>query len=452
MPAAEPLSRREWRARGRANRDRCGLDSLAQLDTDGRSPLTLLAEQEQQRLPDLLPLRAQRMGANPFAFYRGTAGIMAADLARSHSSGILVAACGDAHVSNFGFYASPARSLVFDLNDFDEAAWAPWEWDVKRLVTSVLIAGRATDRNQTVTDAAAKTAIKTYLEVLRQATKASAVDRYFAHFNPVELANGLDHDSSQVLREAMADARKRNSKRAARKLTQIDESGQVRFIEQPPAMSSIDDETAARVGGFIEQYLTSASVDIRFLMRGYRLRDVARRAVGVGSVGTRCYLALFEDGDGHKLILQAKEAGRSVLDEHGGIAQPVELIEEINSRGNGARVVGLQRILQSASDPFLGHVVKESGQDPVMRDFYVRQFHDMKGSIEAESLSDGPFIRYAAACGAVLARAHSQSDTLGEVVGYAGKGKKVTKAIMEWCAAYADLSHADYLEFVGSRA
>ncbi|HRV69494.1 MAG TPA: DUF2252 domain-containing protein [Marmoricola sp.] len=452
MSVAESLSRRERRSRGRANRDRCSLDSLAQLDTDGRSPLSLLAAQEQLRLPDLLPLRAQRMGANPFAFYRGTAAIMAADLARCPSSGIRVASCGDAHVANFGFYASQQRSLAFDLNDFDESAWAPWEWDLKRLVTSVLIAGRATGRADRVAEAAGRTVITTYLNVLKEASKRSPLDRYFTHFIAQDFVQGVDQESRSVLEAAIADARKRTSKRAARKLTQVDDGGKAHFVVQPPAMAAISHEDTARIGEFLDQYLRSASVDIRFLMREYVLRDVVRRAVGVGSVGTRCYLALFEDGDGNKLILQTKEAGRSVLEEHGGFEQPIELVEEISTHGEGARVVGLQRILQAVSDPFLGHVVRNVGQHPMERDFYVRQFHDMKGSIDIETLDDGPFARYAAACGAVLARAHSQSQNLSDVVGYAGKGGKLTKAIMAWCAAYADLSHADYLEFVGSRA
>ncbi len=451
MPAAEPLARREWRASGRANRDRCGLASLAAIDTDGRSPLDLLADQERTRLPDLLPLRAQRMGASPFAFYRGTAAIMAADLARCPSSGIQVASCGDAHVANFGFYATPQRSLAFDLNDFDESAWAPWEWDLKRLVTSVLIAGRATGRADRVTEAAGRSVITTYLNVLKEASKRSPLDHYFTHFIAHDFVQGIDKESRSVLDAAIADARKRTSKRAARKLTQVDEDGKAHFISQPPAMAAISQADAERVGEFLDQYVRSASVDIRFLMREYALRDVARRAVGVGSVGTRCYLALFEDGDGNKLILQTKEAGRSVLEEHGGLEQPPELVEEISARGEGARVVGLQRILQAVSDPFLGHVVRNLGQHPMERDFYVRQFHDMKGSIDIETLDDGPFARYAVACGAVLARAHSQSPNLSEVVGYAGKGDKVTKSIMAWCAAYADLSHADYLAFVDSR-
>ncbi len=355
---------------------------LAQLTTTGRDPLRILAEQNELRLPGLVPLRAQRMSVSPFTFYRGTAALMAADLARDPSSGILIASCGDAHVSNFGFYASPQRTLVFDLNDFDESAWAPWEWDLKRLVASVIISGQATNRSRKKTRKAARAAIDSYLGTLREAIKRSPIDRYFASFNPSQRAHGLDKQSRVVLDAAISDASKRTGVRAARKLTRVDDEGRARFIEQPPTTTPIDDATAARITEDLRRYQKSAAVDIRLLLRQYSLSDMALRVVGVGSVGTRCYLALFDDGKGGKLILQA------------------------------------------VSDPFLGHLRQD------YRDYYVRQFHDMKGGIDTETLGDKPFRRYAAACGAVLARAHAQSPAAADIVEYVGGGKKLTRAIL----------------------
>ncbi len=441
---SESVSKRDRRARGKAARKRVGWSDLARLTTSGRDPLAILAEQNATRLPELVPLRAERMSVSPFTFYRGTAALMAADLARDPHSGILVAACGDAHVSNFGFYASPQRTLVFDLNDFDEAAWAPWEWDLKRLVASIVIAGQSTNRKKKVVKRAAREAIETYLQILKLGIGLAPTERYFAHFDVSARPADLDKRSQAVLDAAIADSRKRTGKRAARRLVNEEAGGSARFVERPPTMTHIDVDTANRITDDLAQYQLTANVDIRLLLRQYTLRDVALRVVGVGSVGTRCYLALLRDGDDNSLILQTKEAGRSVLEQYGGVSQPVELTDAIAAGGEGARVVGMQRILQAASDPFLGYL-----QQPT-RGYYVRQFHDMKGGIDMDTLADRPFRRYAAACGAVLARAHAQSPTAAEIVGYAGKGDELADAIISWSKAYARLSLVDYQAFVSS--
>lgn len=246
------------------------------------------------------------------------------------------------------------------------------------------------------------------------------------------------------MRLAIADAEKRTGDRAARRLTEDAGDGARRFIDMPPVTTHVDPEIAARVQEDYLLYRRSAYIDVRTLLSQYVVDDVARRVVGVGSVGTRCYIALLRDPDDGLFIIQAKQAGRSVLEEHGGIPQPSALDELIAEGGEGARVVGLQRILQAYSDPFLGHI-----QTPVA-DFYVRQFHDMKGGIEVETLKDVTFAEYGAACARVLARAHSQSPTAAEVVAYIGSGRKIVDAIVSWCEAYADLSRQDYEEFVES--
>jgi uncharacterized protein (DUF2252 family) len=442
-PTPAPPSHAEQLARGRARREGTGWGDVAQLTTDGRDPLGILAEQNATRLQELVPLRIERMSASPFTFYRGTAALMAADLARDPHSGIFVASCGDAHVSNLGFYASPQRTLTFDLNDFDEAAWAPWEWDVKRLVASIVVAGRSTDRDPNVVERAARVAVKAYLHAMSAATETSPTERYFTHYSPSANLETLDRHSREALEAAMKDARKRTRTRAGRRLTERTDDGRVRLKEQPPTTMHVDEELWTRVYDALRQYQESASVDVREVLRQYSLVDLALRVVGVGSVGTRCYIALLQDGDGRNFVLQIKEAGVSVLEQYGGVRQPADLHETVAAFGNGARVVGMQRILQAASDPFLGHLRARA-------DFYVRQFHDMKGGIDMDTLKDAPFHRYAEACGAVLARAHAQSPDAAQIVGFAGKGRRLTDAIVEWSRAYAELSRSDYEAFLAA--
>lgn len=430
---------------GRRLRQRVPRRSLAQLTAGARDPLGILNEQNATRVPELVPLRAQRMAESPFAFYRGTAAIMAADLANDPHSTIVVPACGDAHLANFGFYASPQQTLVFDLNDFDEAAWAPWEWDLKRLVTSIVIAGQATGRDPQVTDAAALAAVRAYALTLRASTRLSPRQRYYTHFDAEAGLGALNPGSARVLRRAIQQAKKRTGERAAKRLTRVDERGRLQFVEQPPTMVRADAGLRERVHRHFRKYLESASADIRLLMRNYTVSDFARRVVGVGSVGTRCALLLLQDGDQHPLVLQSKEANRSVLEQFGGITQPRVLADVVTAHGEGARVVSMQRILQSVSDPFLGYLQGEGV------DLYVRQFHDMKGGIDAETLEDEPFRTYAEACAVTLARAHSQSPLSVMISGYAGGGRVLGEALLAWGHAYATLSRADYDAFVAAQ-
>ncbi|WP_448256180.1 DUF2252 domain-containing protein [Microbacterium aurum] len=432
------------RAAGRTQRRRAPRRALSQLATTGRDPLGILAAQNETRLPELVPLRAERMAASAFAFYRGTAALMAADLAAGPSSGIHVASCGDAHVANFGFYASPQRTLVFDLNDFDEAAWAPWEWDLKRLVASIVVAGQATARDDAVTRDAAEAAVRQYATALRQGQLAPPIERYYQHFDAAGGLRSGSKDARRTLRAAIASAQKRTGEKATRKLTVLGEDGRRRFVEEPPTMTHIGPELEARVTSSLHEYLATTRADIRLLVSHYTATDTVRRVVGVGSVGTRCYVTVLVARDGSALLMQTKEAGRSVLVEYGGCPQSPEITEFVAQTGEGGRVVALQRILQGVSDPLLGHFRGTS------HDYYARQFRDMKGGIDAETLDDATFRLYAKACAAVLARAHGQSPTAGQVVGYIGDAKAVTEAIVEWSYAYAALSRADYDAFVAA--
>jgi uncharacterized protein (DUF2252 family) len=430
---------------GRAVRRRTPRRDLAQLTTTGRDPLAILDEQDASRVPQMLPLRHERMAASPFAFYRGTAAVMAADFARDPHTGISVGSCGDAHVANFGFYASPQRTLLFDLNDFDEAAWAPWEWDLKRLVTSIVIAGRATDRSADVVDSAAHRAVRTYTRAIARAASTSPLERYWAHFDAKASKGAIDKVSRRVLIKAVRAARKRTGDRAVRKMTETGPDGRLQLIVTPPAMFHLDAALEADAEERLRAYATTAGVDIQLLLLHYSMSDTAFRAVGVGSVGTRCYVTVMEDGDGNALLLQTKEAQQSVLIRYGGAKQPRRAVEHIERFGEGGRVVGMQRVLQAISDPFLGHASDANG------DYYIRQFRDMKGGIDTATLQDDPFIRYGEACAVTLARAHGQTADAGRVAGYIGRGEAVAEAVVAWANAYADLSYEDWTQFVARR-
>jgi len=443
-PRNPPPSSADRRAFGRDARQRLPRRDLALLTTAGRDPLGVLASQNASRVPELVPMRAERMSASVFAFYRGAAAVMATDLARDASTGISVASCGDAHVANFGFYASPQRSLVFDLNDFDEAAWAPWEWDLKRLVTSVVLAGQETSRDDRVVRESAAAAVRTYARVLDRLVERDPLARYFEHFSPQELLDSYDPQSRSVVVEAIRDAKRRTGKRAVRRLTTEGDGGRLAFVEQPPTTVHVDLDTSRLMLAVDGDYRASVNVDVRMLLSHYEAVDVVLRVVGVGSVGTRCFLVLLQDGDGHALMLQGKEAGRSVLEQYGGVHQPTALTDVVAAFGEGARVVSLQRVLQAVSDPFLGHVRSPD------QDYYVRQFHDMKGGIEMVELDDAPFQRYAQACAATLARAHAQSPNAAAVAGYAGGGRALADPMVDWAYAYADLTRADHAAFAAA--
>jgi len=438
-------------ARGERLRERLPRRMLAELPAAVRDPMGILDRQDASRVRDLVPLRAARMAESPFTFYRGTAALMAADLSRGPGTDLVVGSCGDAHVSNFGLYASPQRTLVFDLNDFDEAAWAPWEWDVKRLVASIVVAGQATSRDEAVIRDAALSAVRTYARSLRAGVTRSPLDRYYDHFDARAAEEAVDGTTAAALRAAIKDATKRTGARAARRLTERRDGDRLGFVETPPTMTHVSAQLVAGVQEVYDDYLRTANVDIRLLLSQYAIVDVVRRVVGVGSVGTRCYLIALQDADGHVVLLQAKEAGRSVLAEHGLVGQPRAAQRYIDAFGDGARVVAMQRVLQAVSDPFLGHVNDDRAPGGGIRSYYVRQFHDMKGGFEVDALEDSAFRWYAEACAATLARAHGQSPLAATVSGYVGSGRAAGEAILEWAYAYADLSRADWELFRAHR-
>jgi uncharacterized protein (DUF2252 family) len=425
-------------ARGRALRKTAPRRALAELVPCRRSATEILVEQNRYRLPGLVPLRFARMLADAFSFYRGSAAVMAADLAASPSSGVEVVCCGDAHLSNFGIYAAPHRALVFDLNDFDEAATAPAEWDVKRLITSAIVGGRHAGYPEKTIRRFAVDAMSAYRNGLRAMLDMNVLDRYYLRVEPERYLNRVTGSLASVINRTARRARKRTSARVFDRIMVPGPDGTLRLREDPPVLQHLDVDLEAAVVESFREYLTGVPADVALLLSHFRVSDVALRVVGVGSVGTRCYLVILTGPDGTPLILQVKEATKSVLEEYGGVQQPKTVRAAVEAMGQGVRVVAGQRILQAMSDVFLGTGRKDG------RDFYVRQFQDMKGTIETEGMSPDAFGQYVGACAWSLARGHAQSANASMLRGYVGNGKMVSTAILGWSYAYADKSLDDF--------
>lgn len=428
------------RALGRSQREDHPRRTLAELVPSSRSAAEILATQNRDRVPELVPLRLSRMLADPFSFYRGSAALMAADLADSPSSGILVLSSGDAHLGNFGVYASPQRTMVFDQNDFDEGGVAPWEWDVKRLVTSAVVGGRHLGHSPDHVERTARETARSYVDHLDAILRLNVLQRYYLHAGPEARGATESKDERRVMEAAVRRARKRTPERAFRKLMETGPDGTLRLRENPPTVVHVPEREVEWVRARFSEYLETVGPDIQLLLSQFRLGDVARRAGGVGSVGTRCYLVGSIGPTGEPLILQIKEANRSVLEEYGQVPLGPRLARHVDTYGQGGRVVAMQRMLQAVSDPFLGPLQFEG------RDHYVRQFQDMTGSVAMDQLSAQSFRDYARRCAAILARAHAQSPTAVRVSAYIGKGSAVTDAIVEWSSAYADKTLADYTQ------
>lgn len=435
---------KELAGQGRALRERTPRASLGTGPDLDRDPVAILDAQNAARLPDLVGVRWGRMAGSPFAFYRGAAAVMAHDLASTPVSGQVVQACGDAHLANFGFYASPERALLFDLNDFDETTVAPWEWDVERLAASLAIASRESGFGEDNERAVAVAAARAYRVTMRRASKLSALEVFHTQVTAEDLftlgsANRRQDKSDKnerrrvkEIERATAKARERTSEHALAKLSVTDDSETLRIVQQPPLMYR-PDNAPSDLTEMPERYRSTASPDIEALLRHFRAVDYAIRVVGVGSVGTRCYILLCVDASGSPLFLQVKEASASVLEPYAGTSR---------YQHNGQRVVAGQRIMQAASDPFLGWTESEG------RHYYVRQFRDMKGGFEIERLSAHLLTEYAVLCGGVLARAHAQSCEPALISGYLGRGAEFDDAIATFAVRYADQNERDHATLV----
>jgi uncharacterized protein (DUF2252 family) len=415
---------------------------------DRAGPLEILAAQDKTRVPELVPVRYGRMLASAFTFYRGAAGIMAADLAASPDSGLRVQLCGDAHLSNFGVFQAPDRRLVFDINDFDETLPGPFEWDVKRLAASVAIGARDRGFEASESEAAVLASVSAYRTAMAQFAAMGALDIWYARLDVEGAASQWQQDAKMAARRRLEKnldkARNKGSLRALEKLTETVD-GQIRIADRPPLLVPIDKlakregRDPAEVRALIEELLGTyrASLDdqARVLTGHYRYVDAAHKVVGVGSVGTRAWIALlFGRDEQDPLFLQMKEAGPSVLEPFAGASK---------FANHGHRVVAGQRLTQAASDVLLGWLTVE-GIDGKKRDFYVRQLWDGKGSAEIETMTASTMATYAGLCGWSLARAHARTGDPRAITAYLGRGDKFDRAIAEFSDAYADQNEADY--------
>ncbi len=439
---AQFRSRDQRIAAGKALRDSVPRQSHASWEppANRRHPVELLKESNQDRLAELVPIRYGRMLPSPFTFLRGSAGLMASDLAGTPTTGLRVQACGDCHLLNFGLFATPERNLIFDINDFDETLPAPWEWDVKRLAVSFAVAVRDINLGEKRAQAAAIECVRAYRERLREFSKMSPLDVWYDRLDAQTI---IDMAPDAKIREIREDVVAKAKHRISDYLyPQISEeiAGRRRLIDQPPAMFHVNQEQEPEhetlVREALEQYRLSLPDERRVLFDRYSLEDVVIKAVGIGSVGTFCFVGLFFSAENHPLLLQFKQACASVLEPYAGKSQ---------YENHGQRVVVGQRLIQSASDIFLGWT-SFAGMH-----FYVRQFKDMK--VIPESAGIAPvLVEFATACGEVLARAHARSGDPIAISSYLAQGDTFSRAMVSFAAAYADQTERDHAELVAAIA
>ena len=440
-PSETPYrSQAERRAEGKALRDAVPRAEHSGWNPpkDRPDPVEMVLAQNEGRVLDLVPIRHGRMSQSAFAFYRGTAAIMAADLVHTPSSGLRVQACGDAHLSNFGAFATPERSVIFDLNDLDETLPAPWEWDVKRLTASVVLAGRHIQLKQSETARAARAAVRSYRERMAEYAFMTALDIWYDRIELKRLIDSVPEEEKRArLEKKLEKARGRTV--AAHDFPKLAEHiGTTPRIKDNPPLIFHSEMTGDADSGEIKAawtlYHDSLPEHIRVLFDRFHLCDLAVKVVGVGSVGTTCLIALFMAADDDPLFLQIKEAKPSVLEPYAG-----KSLHE----NHGQRVVVGQRLMQAASDSFLGWTVSPRG-----RHLYVRQLRDMKISAEIDTMDDEGLRRYAEACAWALARAHARSGDAAMIAGYMGSSRTFDEAICDFAGDYADQAERDHKAFV----
>lgn len=441
-------SPRERAERGRAARSHTPRSSHAEFDPGpGRAdPVDVIESQSATRVQELVPIRYGRMSESPFRFYRGAAAIMAGDLASTPSTGLRTQLCGDAHLLNFRLLASPERNLLFDINDFDETLPGPWEWDVKRLAASMVIAGRENGFTDAERGAVVEATVRSYRTQMRRFAGMSNLAVWYTRGDPEQLravvTGRLHKRGRKYVAKTLAKARTRDNLQAFDKLTEMVDDER-RIIPQPPVITRIDDllpdvergELESMIRSMVGHYGQTLATDRQHLLGQFTMVDMARKVVGVGSVGTRCWIVLLLGRDGEDpLFLQAKEAGESVLAPYAGASR---------FSTQGERVVAGQRLMQATSDIFLGweHI---HAPDGVERDFYVRQLRDWKGIVDPSLMIPRGLALFGELCGATLARAHARSGDRIAIAAYLGGGDVFDKALARFAELYADQNERDH--------
>ncbi|MCC5849046.1 MAG: DUF2252 domain-containing protein [Verrucomicrobia bacterium] len=433
-PSGKHLSVEERQAAGKALRKQVPHDAHGEWKPadDRADPVALLEISNRGRIPDLVPVRHHRMLESPFTFYRGSALAMAADLAQTPVTGIQVQACGDAHLMNFGGFASPERTLIFDLNDFDETLPGPWEWDLKRLVTSIYIAGEDLELKEDAIDDAVRATAESYRQAIRDYGGMRALDVWYSQIQADTLLEyAPDKTTEKAWKRMTSRAEDRTGADAFLKQTE-EVNGKRRLIDQPPQLNHPPEAEAyfAKIKNIYEKYVTTLRDEYQFLLQRYRLVDASLKVVGVGSVGTHCGVALLMADDDDPLMLQFKEARPSVLEPY---------VEHPPITHQGRRVVHGQRLMQAASDIFLGWTSDEAGQD-----YYFRQLWDKKTSINLKGFSAKGLMAYGNICSRALARAHACSGNPAMIGGYLGSDNGFDKALTKFARAYAKQNKSDY--------
>jgi uncharacterized protein (DUF2252 family) len=421
-------------AAGKKLRDRVPRGSHAQWAPAPKrpDPIDLLKHADRGRIPELLPIRYGRMRQSPFAFLRGSAALMAFDLSATPATRIRVQACGDCHAANFGGFGSPERRLVFDINDFDETLPAPWEWDLKRLTTSFVLALRETGARERHCSSIARTAAESYREHMHEYAEMRALDVWYSHLDAeilVERATTLE--SKKHWQKAEQDAKLQTAEHIFPHITDV-KNGRRRIIDHPPLIYHPRQIARIRkhVWEMFQSYRQTLPEERRVILHRYQIVDIARKVVGIGSVGTRCAVALLMAGENDPLFLQFKEADASVLESYAG---------ESRYPNHGERVVTGQRMLQSASDIFLGWTRDDEGHD-----YYFRQLRDMRMKINLDEMTRQEWTEYAGICGWALARAHARTGDAATIAGYLGKNDSFDDAIEKFSVAYADQMEHDH--------
>ncbi len=433
-----PTSRAERSAMGKGLRKHVPRKAMAtwEAPSDRPDPVTLLNKSHRGRVDELVPVRVGRMISSPYGFLRGSAVVMAHDVAQLPSTGIQPVICGDSHLGNFGFYGSPEGELVLDLNDFDEAHPGGWEWDLRRLVASIWVAGRENGLSEDACSDAVQSCVSAYRGEVRFLAHEPLFMRSYNRLDVGRLSESATEKTlRKEIKRSVKRAKKRTSDRALPKFTR-EQDGERRIVEEPPLIRRVTDRKADLIGSGLDRYLGTLAPHWARMLGGYTLLDVAHKVVGVGSVGLRAYVALLEGSSADDVVfLQMKQARRSVLAKyvHGDSAW---------HHHQGQRVVEYQQALQTVSDPLLGWTTMDN------RQYYVRQFRNMKGTVPLDSMDAGALADYAGIVGHLLAKGHARTSGASMIAGYVGKGQNLDRAFSVFASRYADQTERDHATLV----